>query len=658
MATVETVLEETGSRTLEALCDTFIPAVAQEGSDEVEQQFMARAASALSVPLEIERLMTQTMTPEEQAQVSELLAGLERAGLLELDLAGRTSLVQEIAAGDPAARQGLQALKGLAMLFFYALPDGAGRNPNWEAIGFPGPKSQPPDAEAAPKTIRTKAVSGQSARLSCDVCVVGSGAGGSVIAARCAAAGKSVLVLEMGAYRNEADFSNLELPGYFDLYYRGGLVTSESGSITLFAGSTLGGGTVVNYMNCVRTPETILDEWERAGLTGLASADFIEQHMDVVMSRIGANTEATRQNRVHQKMIAGCDALGYEHRPIWRNASVDDDAELCGFCALGCQRGCKRSAMKTWLQDASDSGAEAIVGACAERILTRDGRASGVEATITHPDGTSTALIIEAPTVIVACGAIESPALLLRSGIGGPAVGKNLRLHPAFLVTGIYDEPIEAWEGQIQSALSDRFADIDDGCGFLIEAVGGLPGLLAPGLPWVSGREHKRLMTLLPWMASFVSVARDHGAGEVALDPLGRALVRWELGDEVDRKLAITAHRELAKLHEAAGASQVLTLHTSEHRWQRGEEPFEGFLEALQAAGYAAGEVPCFTAHQMGSCRMGSNPATSVADGRGELHTTPGVWIGDASAFPSAPGVNPMVSVMSLAHRTAGEILA
>ena len=155
----------------------------------------------------------------------------------------------------------------------------------------------------------------------------------------------------------------------------GGLATSESGSISILAGSTLGGGTVVNYMNCVRTPESILAEWESHGLAGVSAGSFVEDHMDVVMTRIGANTEATRQNRTHQKLLNACDELGYEHRAIWRNASLDDDPEFCGHCLLGCQRGCKRSAMKTWLQDASDGGARAVVGCHADRIVAEDGRA-------------------------------------------------------------------------------------------------------------------------------------------------------------------------------------------------------------------------------------------------------------------------------------------
>ena len=656
MATAQVVLNETQSQTLGALCDTFVPSVAAETHDPLERDFMARAASDLDVAGQIEGLMADVMTPEEIAGFAGLLDALAAEGFGDGDLATRTQMVHGFSSQDAEAKQGLRAIKGLTLLFFYGLPDAAGINVNWAALAFPGPKAPAPSADQAPKTITVQEVSGETATLSCDVCVIGSGAGGSVIAAECANAGRNVLVLEMGAYRNESDFSNLEVPGYFELYYGGGLATSESGSISILAGSTLGGGTVVNYMNCVRTPESILAEWERHGLAGVSSSSFVADHMDVVMERIGANTEATRQNRTHQKLLGACDELGYEHRAIWRNASLDDDPEFCGYCLLGCQRGCKRSAMKTWLQDASDGGARAVVSCHADRILVDEGQAVGVEATVTRADGSTTVLAIEASTVVVACGSIESPALLLRSGIGGPAVGKHLRLHPAFVVWGVYDEPIEGWNGQVQSALSDHFYDIEEGYGFLIEAAGMFPAFISPALPWSSGEQHKRLMSMLRWMAPFITVARDHGSGEVVLDDRGRPVVRWEFDDDVDARLAVRAHIELARLHHAADAAEIVTAHAAERRWRRGE-PFDGFLASLEQASYAPNDVTCFTAHQMGSCRMGADPTTSVADGRGELHDVEGVWIGDASAFPTAPGVNPMVSIMSLAHRTAGAIL-
>jgi len=649
-------LTDVQRETLAALCDTYVPSVETQTGDPLERDFMARAASDMEIPAHIDQTFADTLMPEEIEAFAGLLDALAAEGFAQADLPARTAIVHALREQDPEAKLGLHSLKALTMLFFYALPDEQGRNPNWEAIGYPGAPAPP--AADAPKTIRVQEVAGESATLDCDVCVVGSGAGGGVIAARAAEADKQVLVLEAGAYRNEADFKSLELPGMQELYYGGGLAASEDGSISILAGQTLGGGTVVNYMNCIPTPERIVTEWAGHGVVGLDDYEsYRREHIDVVMDRINANTEATTQNETHKKLMAACDALGYEHRPIVRNVALDDEPEQCGFCFAGCPRGCKRSVMKTWLQDASDAGASALVGCHADRILVEDGRCAGVAATVTNADGSTTALTVRAPAVVVACGSVESPGLLLRSGIGGPAVGKNLRLHPAYLVAGVYDEPIEGWRGQIQSLVSDVFADVEDGCGFLFEATSMHPGIVSASMSWESGQAHKELMQPFRWLAPFISVARDHGSGEVVLDPFLRPVVRWGLDDDVDRRLAVRAHVELAKLHQAAGAEQILTLHAREIRWRQGDD-FDDYLGRLESASYAPNDISCFTAHQMGSCRMGADPSDSVADGRGELHDAKGVWIGDASAFPTAPGVNPMVSIMALAHRTADQILA
>ena len=655
MAAIAEVLTDAQRATLAAVCDTYVPAVESDTQDPVERAFFARSASDMGIPAQIEASMAQTMTPDEAAGFGQLLDALAQHGLGDLPLHARTELLHATAASDPEAKFALHGLRGLTLLLFYALPDAEGRNPNWEAIGYPGPISAPPSAEDAPKTIALAEVEGDEATLSADVCVIGSGAGGSVIAARLAQAGRSVLVLEMGGYRNEQDFKQLELVGMQELYYGGGLARSEDGSINLLAGATLGGGTVVNYMNCIRTPDWIRAEWAEHGLEGVDDPDY-ERRIDAVAERIGASTETTRQNATHRRLMAGLDALGIEHRPIVRNASLDDDPTYCGYCPAGCQQGCKRSAMKTWLQDASDAGARCVVGCRAERILVEDGRVIGVEAAVVRADGSTAKLTVSAPSVVVACGSIETPALLLRSGIGGPAVGKNLRLHPAYVVLGVYDEPIDGWVGQIQSLVSDHFRRLEDGHGFLVEATGMFPGLMGGTLPWDDGASHKQLMQTLRWQAPFITVARDHGAGEVVIDDLGRAIVRWGLHDEVDARLAVRAHVELARLHRAAGAREIVTAHTRSLRWRHGDD-FDEFLERVRDASYAPNDVACFTAHQMGSCRMGSDPQTAVADGRGELHDTHGVWIGDASAFPTAPGVNPMVSIMALSHRTADMIL-
>jgi choline dehydrogenase-like flavoprotein len=658
MAIAVGVLSDTRRMTLEAICDTFAPTLDSDAAAAQERGFYSRCAGDLGVADQIEALVAQTAMPEEIEALGILLDAVAAQDFANLDLDTRTALLHAISDSGPEAKLAIRRLRALTFLFFYGLPDERGQNPNWPAIGYPGPLSAPPSPAQAPKTIAVEQLSGEQATLTADVCIVGSGAGGGVIAAELARAGKSVVVLEMGQYRNEADFKQLELPGMLELYLGGGLVTSEDGSIALLAGSTLGGGTVVNYMNCIRTPEHIRREWAAMGIDGIDQPGY-DEHIDAVWQRLGVNDTATSQNRTHKRLIDACDRLGYPHRPLTRNTDTScEDPSVCGYCFTGCQQGCKQSTMKTFLQDAADAGARFVVSARAERILTADGAAAGVVASVTNADGTSTQLTVQAPTVIVAAGAIESPALLLRSGIGGPAAGQHLRLHPAALVGGFYEQPIDGWTGQIQSALSDEFKGCDSDWGFLIEATTVAPAIVAMSLPWEDGRTHKQTMSRLRHIAPFISVARDHGEGRVVIDDHGRAVTRWSFADDVDARLFRRAIVELARLHRAAGAQEIVTFFQRPTlSWREGED-FDAFLAQIEQRPLAANDIAVFTAHQMGSCRMGSDPAQSVADGRGQLHDTRGVWIGDGSAFPTAPGVNPMVSIMSLAHRTAGNIVA
>jgi len=657
MAVTVGVLSDTRRRTLEAICDTFAPSIDVDGAEALHD-FYARSASDLGVPGQVEGLLAQSMMPEEIDALGQLLDAFAEQDFASLSLGARTELIHGIAASSPDAKLGVRQLRGLTFLFFYALPDETGHNLNWPALGYPGPISDPPSSADAPKTIAVERLAGESATLEADVCVVGSGAGGGVIAAELAGTGSSVVVLEMGQYRNESDFKQLELPGMLELYLGGGLAGSEDGSIAILAGSTLGGGTIVNYMNCIRTPDHIRREWAAMGVTGLDGADY-DRHIDSVWERLGVNDAVTSQNRTHKKLIEGCEKLGYPHRALTRNADqACEDPRVCGYCFAGCQKGCKRSTMKTFLQDAADAGARFVVGCHAERILVHDGRAAGIEATVTNADGSITTLRVNTPNIVVACGSIESPALLLRSGIGGPAVGKHLRLHPASLVAGVYEQPIEGWIGQIQSALSDQFSACEGEHGFLIEATTVAPGILAMSLPFLDGKEHKQLMArAIRYSAPFISVARDHGEGQVVIDDHGRAVTRWSFDDELDARMFRRAMVELAKLQRAAGAKEVITLYQQPLSWSEGED-FDAFLADIERGSLQANDIAAFTAHQMGSCRMGSDPTDSVADGRGELHDTRGVWIGDGSAFPTAPGVNPMISIMSLAHRTAANIVA
>jgi acyl-CoA reductase-like NAD-dependent aldehyde dehydrogenase/choline dehydrogenase-like flavoprotein len=650
-------------RTLSVLCDTIVPSLAPPPGESDPDGFWARAASHLGVPEAIELTLLQSGAPAEQIEgLRELLDSLENEGLVAAaPLETREAIVRVFADSGPDGLAGITAIRGLTTSLHYGLPDlGTGRNPNWDAIGYPGPRSAPPDV---PKPLRIRRPASAEQVIEADVCVIGSGAGGGVVAGELAGAGKQVCVVEAGGYYNESDFDQLELPAYQRLYLNSGPFPTADGQVSIVAGATLGGGTVINWTNCLRTHPWVRAEWARDfGLEGLDGPEF-DRHLDAVLARMGASDACSDLNPVHQRLREGCERLGYDFRPTVRNADRDSyDPSSAGYMGFGDQSGSKLSTQKTYLSDAQDQGADLVANCRCERILVEGGHAAGVEARWIDPEqaganGAGARVLVRAPVVVVAGGSIESPALLLRSGIGGPAVGDYLRLHPTGALTGVYADDQGWWWGPPQSAISHQFADLEDGYGFLVESAQSTTGLFAAASPWLSGRDHKERMLAWRQCAPFINLTRDHGHGRVTVDGAGNAVVHYLLTDDLDVRNFRRGVAELIRLHDAAGAEQIISGGRKAPIWERGDD-LDVFIDAVTTHSLAPREYAVFTAHQMGSCRMGADPATSVADPWGQLHDTRGVWIGDASAFPTASGVNPMLTIMALARRTAGAIAA
>jgi choline dehydrogenase-like flavoprotein len=298
-----------------------------------------------------------------------------------------------------------------------------------------------------------------------------------------------------------------------------------------------------------------------------------------------------------------------------------------------------------------------VTRCAAEQVLVSDGHATGVEATWADPESGRTAKVtVHAPQVVVACGSLESPALLLRSGIGGPAVGNYLRLHPCTATIGYYAEDLQAWKGAPHAGLVHEFENIEDGYGFLLEAAQYTTGLGASAMPLI-GAMHKQLMSRFRHGGTLIGLLRDHGHGRVTIDRAGMAVPYYSLTAELDVRNARRAIEAQLQLHEAAGAQQIIGAAAGAPTWRWGDD-LEPFVEGLQLIPLRAGGWRLFSAHQMGTCRMGTDPQTSVAGPWGELHDTKGVWIGDASAFPTASGTNPMITTMALAHRNAQAVSA
>jgi choline dehydrogenase-like flavoprotein len=546
-------------------------------------------------------------------------------------------------------RQLFQLFKRLSLLAFLGDTDEDGTNPVWPEIGYPGPISAP---LPVPKAIRTTILDGDTT-LTCDAVVVGSGAGGGVVAGELAAAGKDVIVLEEGGYYNEADYNQIELTMMQKLYFQGGFAATSDAAIALVAGGCLGGGTVVNYSTSFRTPEWARRLWATThGLSWMMTDDYTAS-LEAVCERIGVNKKHSSVPARERVLQQGLERLGWHVDRMPRNVAGCRQDAACGYCGLGCQVGAKQSTLRTYLLDAYENRARIIVNCKVDRILIEDGKAVGVRATVRQEGEPPWTLIVRSHAVVAAAGAIGTPALLQRSGLRNGSIGGNLRLHPGTAVVGIFDEPLRPWEGTMQAIFSDEFINVDgQNHGAKLESGPMHPAILALVVPWRDAAHYESLMRSLPNMSVLAPLVRDHGGGRVtARDGTARVDYRMTGADVADLRRGIEAS---VRVMEAGGAKQVFTSQSPFVVYRPGQRGgVEAFMNEVDRAGYGAGQMGYLSAHQMGSCRMGADPASSAFGPDHQSHTVKGLFVADASAFPTALGTNPMITVMAMAHHAA-----
>ena len=538
----------------------------------------------------------------------------------------------------PPRRKAFQALKRIVTVTHYTTP-GAART-----LDYPGPLGPAPKP---PKPIQPLAITADTT-LTCDVVVVGSGAGGAVVAAELAARGKDVIVLEKGGYHNEADFTQQEGDGLERLYDAGGLLATRDLGLVILQGATLGGGTVVNYTTSFATPESVRDEWAREhGLPHFTGTEFTRS-LDTAAHRIGVNTDHAAPSGRDRVLIRGLDRLGWHHGLLPRNVRGCTQDDACGYCGYGCRIAAKQSTLVTYLPDAVAHGARIVVDCDVQRVVIAGGRATGVEARVRGH-----ALTVRAQAVVVACGSIHSPALLLRSGVNLPALGRFLALHPATAVFGEMDEPVRPWTGTLQAHYSDQFADLDRGYGFKFETAPVHPSLLALAAPWESAGQYADRMGRLARTALCGILLRDRFGGRVSIDRAGCPVVDYRVSryDAVHLRRALASAAELL---EAAGAREIWPPLARWISYQPGApRAREAWLARVDAAGWGANQLLLVTFHQMASCRMGASARSSVVDPEHRVWGVRGLYVADASVFPTASGVNPMLTIMGIAHRAA-----
>src|SRR5271156_2994863 len=546
-----------------------------------------------------------------------------------------------------AGRRGaFQALRK-AIGYLYVMLPGAGgaANPAWGKFGYPGPLGvQRPEAARALRV----AVPERDLELTADVCVVGSGAGGGTAAAVLAAAGKDVIVLEAGGDYDDADFDGAELKGFFNLYAERGFASTADRSVGLLAGECVGGGTVVNYCTSFRTPREVRSEWAAAGVPWFASEEYTRS-LDAVCGRLHVNLEHNRVSAREAVLERGLRALGWHVDAMPRNVIGCDQGKVCGYCGLGCAIGAKQSTAKTWLVDAQNCGARIFAETRAMRVRVEAGTATGVEAVT--KDGHR--VTVRCKAVVVACGAIHTPALLLRSGLRNEHIGRHLHLHPVSNVCGVFEEEIRPWEGTMQAIYSDEHCRLTGNYGVKYETTSLQPVIAAAVLPWREPRQYRALLEKLAHTSGIGVLLRDRDGGRVTVDRTGWPVTRYALS-EFDRAHLREGFKGAARILEAAGARRIYSPHAKFCFFEPGGRgAVETFVRGLDRAGWRSGQVALFSFHIMGSARMGGSSRDSATNPEGETWDTRNLYVLDGASFPSASGVNPMISIEAIAYRNA-----
>jgi len=490
--------------------------------------------------------------------------------------------------------------------------------------------------------------------LSADTCVVGSGAGGAFVAATLAEAGVDVLLVEEGGYYTTRDFDMREADTIPKLYQEGMQRTTADLAISVLQGRAVGGTTVVNWTTSFRTPEDVVDLWaKRHHVGGFGYADLVP-HYEKVEERLSIHkVDEASMNRNNRKLFDGCKALGWQADTLRRNVY---SCMQTGYCGTGCPINAKRSMLVTLVPDALDAGARLLFRCRVDRLDAAGGEIQTARATLLDTEGyavTGKRATIRAKRFVLSGGAINSPAVLLRSGLdSGGLVGKRTFLHPAIGSVGTYEERIEAFYGAPQSAASHQFARRGAEVGFFLESVPSYPLLMSTAMPGF-GATHAERMESFAKNAIHAAITIDgfHDdvpGGVVRLRPSGAPLLDYPIVPALWEAFRF-AQKRLAEAQFASGARSVTPLHDPPLVLTQASD-----VDRFDALPWEPCRVPIFTAHQMGGCAMGDDPKSSVVRSEDlRHHTLKNLFVVDGSVFPTSLGVNPQESIYGLARLMA-----
>jgi len=480
------------------------------------------------------------------------------------------------------------------------------------------------------------------------VCVIGSGAGGAVVAKELGEAGIEVCLLEEGAYYSGKDFTGNPRQ-MIDLLYRNRGLTGTVGGLTIPIplGRCVGGTTTINSGTCYRAPDYVLEAWQREFGVADVARSGLQPYFERVEQEINVRpVDDGVYGKNSQLFQRGTEALGFGGARIPRN---EKGCMGTGVCAFGCPQDAKQAMHVSYVPKALAAGATLYTRCRADRILASNGAAFGVLASFIGADDRDTGrqLRVLADRVVVAAGAMLTPALLERSGIEDASGwrGRNLHIHPATRVGAVFDEEVRGWEEVPQAYNVHEFTRE----GIFIQGQFQPPSTEAPVLPGI-GAAHKQLMSQFPKLGSFGALISDVSEGRVRARGHGWPLVTYKMVPEDVQKLA-RAISLTAQIFFAAGARAVfpgIQQHPVLHN------PDEA--RALQSERFKPTDFEMMAFHPQGTCRMGEDASRAVTDSYGAHHGTRNLVVADASLFPSSCKVNPQITIMALATRAAARV--
>ncbi|MFN8672229.1 MAG: GMC family oxidoreductase [Candidatus Sericytochromatia bacterium] len=488
--------------------------------------------------------------------------------------------------------------------------------------------------------------------LETEVCIIGSGAGGGTLAKELAEKGINVVLLEEGGYHTPQDFNFRENTMIPKLFQESGGRNTKDMSIIITHGKGIGGSTVHNICLSFRPEKAMINRWRKEYNVSFTYEDLIPYFEKVEKD---LEIKAVREDQINLNndiFRKGCENLGLKAKIP--NHNRNNNCAGCGFCELGCKLDSKNNVLKIYIPLASKNGAKIYADCKVNKILLDGNKVTGVVGEIINPDTKRKhRIVIKSKVVVSACGAINTPILMFKSGIESKSnlIGQSLHLHPYSPVVGFFDYDIYGWKGVPQSIYCDDFAEFKkDGYGGFIMIPGFAHPASSASLTPSHGKAHWEVMKDYKRTAAGGAMAHDETNGSVKMNRSGNPeITYWP--QKSDQKIIIEGFKKTAEIYLAAGATKVLLPFTEPFYVKSAKE-----MEGLENTELKPRKITLMSVHPQGTCKMGEDPHNSVVNSNCEFHNIKGLFVCDTSVYPTSLGTPPQVPTMALGVMVAEKI--